>query len=432
MTVERVAKDLASGGSKAAAGECDGRTGSTLGAGFNCYCTLVGTGLLQVAYGVAQTGWLGAGVFLAMGVMSGYTAITLIRCVDLIRSIQVRDAKVGARSAVVDTYGDIGEAAFGRVGKWCVELQMHCVLVMVSTIYNMLAGLNLLEIAPSSWDEWLTPELSTILCSLIMWLHVFLKTLGEVAAVSAVNAIITTGLAVVVMVEALRHPPAESPHTTLMVPDIMKVGTGFASFCMAFSVHAVLPTVHRSMKKPEEFSKMIKGTFAVVLCVTLPMLTIGYSMYGDQVHSPIYSTPALVGSPWVKVMIALMTIHLLGAYAILLNPTEMAVENLFGVDQKRTPMLWRVALRTMIVIFTCTVSILFGARFPPLVELVAAFSISFTIFVFPCSFYIRLSSMAGRPLGRLELWFNLLMIALSLFGSFFGTVGAIKDMQSTW
>jgi len=410
----------------------DGRTSSTLGAGFNCYCTLVGTGLLQVSYGVAQTGWIGAGVFLAMGVMSGYTAIILIRCVDLVRTIQVRNAQVKAKAAAVDTYGDIGEAAFGPIGRWTVEVQMHLVLVMVSTIYNMLAGLNLMEIIPASWEEWLTPQLATILCSLIMWLHVFLKTLGEVAAVSAVNAVVTTGLAVVVMVEALRNPPAEPPQTDLFQTDIMKVGTGFASFCMAFSVHAVLPAVHRTMKRPDEFNKMIKGTFCVVLAVTLPMLVIGYSTYGNQVHSPIYSTPALVGSPWVKVMIALMTIHLLGAYAILLSPTETALESWVGVDRRRAPMLWRVALRTCFVVFTCSVSILFGKRFPPLVELVAAFSISFTIFVFPCSFYIRLSQMAGRPLSLPVTAFNVLMILLSLLGSYFGTVGAIQDMRTSW
>ena len=40
------------------------------------------------------------------------------------------------------TYGDIGMATFGRAGRLFVNVQMHVTLLMVATIYHLLAALN--------------------------------------------------------------------------------------------------------------------------------------------------------------------------------------------------------------------------------------------------------------------------------------------------
>merc|ERR1712050_554591 len=97
-----------------------------------------------------------------------------------------------------ETYGDIGQAAFGLPGRVFIEVQMHVSLVMVATVYNLLGGLNLIDIVGSS-VEWLTPEVSIALVAMVMWLHVFLKSLGDVAAVSAINTVVTLSLAVVIV-----------------------------------------------------------------------------------------------------------------------------------------------------------------------------------------------------------------------------------------
>merc|ERR1712066_662025 len=136
----------------------------------------------------------------------------------------------------------------GLPGRVFIEVQMHVSLVMVATVYNLLGGLNLIDIVGSS-VEWLTPEVSIALVALAMWFHVFLKSLGEVAAVSAINTVIALGLAVVIVVQAVLHPPASPPQTTFIVTDPLSLGGGFATFI--------------------------------------------YAIYGEAVQSPIYNTPAL-------------------------------------------------------------------------------------------------------------------------------------------
>merc|ERR1719343_905611 len=198
----------------------EGGTSSTCGAAFNIFCAVVGTGMLQQAYGAAQTGWVGAGAMLVMGVLACYTAVILIRCIGLAREIQAsaQGTCKGGHAATCETYGDIGQAAFGLPGRVFIEVQMHVSLVMVATVYNLLSGLNLMDIVGSS-VEWLTPEVSIALVALAMWLHVFLKSLGEVAIVSAINTVVTLGLAIVIVVQALLHPPAEPPQTTVITTD---------------------------------------------------------------------------------------------------------------------------------------------------------------------------------------------------------------------
>merc|ERR1719343_163255 len=105
-------------------------TSSTCGAAFNIFCAVVGTGMLQQAYGAAQTGWVGAGVMLVMGVLACYTAVILIRCIGLAREIQA--SAQGANKE--------GQAAFGWPGRVFIEVQMHVSLVMVATVYNLLSG----------------------------------------------------------------------------------------------------------------------------------------------------------------------------------------------------------------------------------------------------------------------------------------------------
>merc|ERR1712186_253522 len=125
----------------------------------------------------------------------------------------------------------------------------------------------------------------------------------------------------------------------------------------------------------------------------------GYAVYGEAVQSPIYNTPALAGSSLLRVMIALITVHLLGAYAIVLNPTERALETALQVDERRGAWLWRMCLRTLFVLFTYGVSVLCRDSFPPLLELVSSFTSAPTMFLCPCAFYVKLSYLVGRPVS---------------------------------
>ena len=86
-------------------------------------CTVVGTGLLQLPKGAAQSGWIGIGMLGIMGIMATYTARIIPLSLDIIRA---RRPLLDDPNAVpAETYGDIGAAAFGVRGRWFVTAQQH-------------------------------------------------------------------------------------------------------------------------------------------------------------------------------------------------------------------------------------------------------------------------------------------------------------------
>lgn len=102
-----------------------------------------------------------------------------------------------------------------------------------------------------------------------------------------------------------------------------------------YGVHPMIPSIIESMRTPSHFAPMAIASFCGVLGFYLPMVTVGYSIYGDGVASPIYETAALRQAPAVKVIIGFLSAHLLMAYPIVLNPPERALEAALGVEQSR-------------------------------------------------------------------------------------------------
>jgi vesicular inhibitory amino acid transporter len=254
-------------------------------------CVVVGTGLLQLPHGVSQSGWIGVLLLVMMAAMACYTAVILGKCLHLARARAVerldeeaagagsalpspasssdtstntiggalaagtpllvhqpvhpvrRPAAVpatiatagapAATSAPIRSYGDIGHAAFGPVGRWFVVVQMHLTLVMVGTIYQLLTSINLIDVVSPGSDSWLTETRSALLLGGFLWFHVFLTTLSEVAILSYLNICINVALLAVVIAQAMAHPPAHPPSHALLGPNARTFGSAFASFGFA-------------------------------------------------------------------------------------------------------------------------------------------------------------------------------------------------------
>jgi len=241
--------------------------------------------------------------------------------------------------------------------------------------------------------------------------------------------------------------------------DILSLGGAFASFGFAFGVHPVLPSVHATMAKPHEYGRMIVFSFIGVMAFYLPMCAVGYGVYGEGVGTVIYDTPGIQGTPPMQAVVGLITLHLLCSYPLVLNPPELALEALWELEPasmsstsswttlplteslrsqkpllarlstglRAHPLVLRVVLRLGFVAFTTTVSLATPIdRFGPFLNLVSSFTSTFTVFILPCAFYVKL--VGPRNLSRLELAWNVAILVFSVVGATFGTIGAAKDL----
>jgi len=478
------------------------RKSSSLGAAFNILCTVVGTGLLQLPHGIAQSGWLGVMLLTLMASMACYTAYIIVRCFDHMKPQPLRDGLMASGptddwSARAFTYADIGQAAFGRAGAWFVSIQMHLTLTLVGTIYQLLAAHNLHDLIAPEADQgsgsdlgWLTPQVCVLIVGAVVSLHVFLKTLSEVAVLSYFNIAVNAALTAIVLYESAIRPPQVPPkHRLLVTDDLLSLGGAFASFGFAFGVHPVLPSVYATMAKPSQYGWMIVLSFVGVMCFYLPMCMVGYGVYGESVATVIYDTPEMHGSAAVQAVIALITVHLLCSYPIVLNPPERALEALWECNEaaaapsvrasgsgaretasaqqlpsvvaarqrsasvaaswislpigdwagentqktsvvtkiRQSELMLRVILRLGFVAFTTAVSLAVPIdRFGPFLNLVSAFTSTFTVFILPCVFYVKLAGV--HNLSVLELAWNVCILILSIVGATFGTIDAAKSL----
>lgn len=96
------------------------------------------------------------------------------------------------------------------------------------------------------------------------------------------------------------------------------------------------------------------------------------------------------------------------------------------------PLFWRIVLRSAFVLFSTGVALLVRSpkRFGPFLDLVSACTSTFTVFILPSVFYMKLQGI--QRLHRAELAWNVLIIFVSLFGAVFGSIDAIEALIKSY
>ncbi len=435
------------GASGGASGAAPGS--SALGAAFNLLCVVVGTGMLNLPRGLADSGYIGLPLLALMCAMAAYTAFVLGRLVsddahaaDATQhrpfpapahedSIVLLEPKAAADEPASPTmpssYADLGAASFGPGGRWFVNVQQHLTLLLVGTLYHLLSASNLVELTNGR----VSMPVAILIVGAVLWPHCLLKTLGEVAPLSYLNMAVNVSLLVVTLSAAARHPSAPPPPKHEIVgSDLFKFGTAFASFGFAYGVHPVLPSILASMRRPQHYARMVGASFLSTLLFYVPIMVVCYDVYGDRVLSPVYRTPELKHDASVRVIIGLITAHLLFAYPVVMNPPERALEGALRVDSRRRPLLWRMVLRSLVVCCSGLVSVVMQKPefFGPFLDLVSSFTSTFTVYILPCVFNLKLRGV--RRLSRLELMWNGLIIGFALVGATFGSIQALRELMS--
>jgi len=93
-------------------------------AGINALC---GIGILSTPYAVKEGGWVGLSILLLYAIFSYYTGLLLRYCLD--------------SSPGLETYPDIGQAAFGTTGRVIISVSFSS--IFSSSIFNFKALISL-------------------------------------------------------------------------------------------------------------------------------------------------------------------------------------------------------------------------------------------------------------------------------------------------
>ncbi|KAI3643368.1 hypothetical protein MP228_012923 [Amoeboaphelidium protococcarum] len=324
---------------------------------FNSINILVGVGILSLPFAFKLAGWyLGVSLLIGFMILTNYTARIIAKCMDyqdqdLVETIQSMESPVlyqekakqqpyNLRSSVasygshastqfntpapeplmnkidsfteespaatlinststqpkrLNTYSDIGEAAFGRSGQ---------IFIMILFTMELIAAAVALIILIADSLHALFPSVDLLLLKVIAFACVcpftWLKDLRVLSYVSLVGIFTIINLLSVILYDGVTH--TETPGsivnpapTTAWPINAYKIPLVFGLCMSGFAGHAIFPQIYRDMKQPERFGTMLNITYIVTCILYASMATFGYLMFGqgtlDEITKNIAQVP---------------------------------------------------------------------------------------------------------------------------------------------
>ncbi|KAK4367057.1 hypothetical protein RND71_014937 [Anisodus tanguticus] len=235
---------------------------------------LCGVGILSTPYAVKEGGWAGLSILFIFGILSYYTGILLRYCLD---------SQPG-----LATYPDIGQAAFGTVGRIIISIILYVELYSCCVEYIILEGDNLSALFPNAHltlggFQLDARHLFALITTLAVLPTVWLRDLTVLSYISA-GGVIASVMVVICLywLGLVDHVGTQSEQTVLNLSSL-PVAVGLYGYC--YSGHAVFPNIYTSLEKRSQFPAVLFTSFAIVTVLYAGAAVMGYMMFGDSAES---------------------------------------------------------------------------------------------------------------------------------------------------
>ncbi|KAL6629354.1 hypothetical protein ACP70R_029119 [Stipagrostis hirtigluma subsp. patula] len=239
--------------------------------GVNVLC---GVGILSTPYAIKQGGWLGLVILCLFALLAWYTGVLLRRCLD---------SKEG-----LETYPDIGHAAFGTTGRIAISIILYVELYACCIEYLILEGDNLSKLFPNAHLTIGSLTLNShvffaILTTIIVMPTTWLRDLSCLSYLSA-GGVIASILGVVCLfwVGVFDNVGFENKGTALNLPGI-PIAIGLYGYC--YSGHGVFPNIYSSLKNRNQFPSMLFTCIGLSTILFAGAAVMGYKMFGEATES---------------------------------------------------------------------------------------------------------------------------------------------------
>lgn len=379
--------------------------GQSLLNGMNVLC---GVGILSTPYAIREGGWVGLGVLLVYCILCCYTGVLLRRCLE--------------SGPGLETYPDIGQAAFGNRGRIIVSIILYAELYASCVEHIILDSDNLTLVFPNAQLDFagisLPPEkLFAILTALVVLPTVWLRDLSILSYISA-GGVIASVLVVVCLfwVGTVDHVGFRHRGSALSLANL-PVALGLYGFC--YSGHAVFPNIYTSMKNRSQFTAVLIASFTICTVMYAGTAIMGYTMFGDKTESPFTLN---MPEQYVASKLALWTtvVNPFTKYALTITPVALSIEELIPSKS-----YWiSIVIRTSLVMSTLVVALsipFFGF----VMALIGSLLTMLVALIFPCACYM---SIAGRKITRLQTGLCILIIIVGIVSSSVGSYSAISGI----
>ncbi|KAG8376922.1 hypothetical protein BUALT_Bualt09G0114500 [Buddleja alternifolia] len=302
----------------------------------NAINALCGIGILSTPYALKEGGWFSILLLFIFGAITCYTGILLKRCLD--------------SSSQLQTYPDIGQAAFGLSGRIFIASSCVELLIMMSDNLSAFFPNAQMDFAGIHLDSY---QICAITATLVILPTVWLRNLRLLSYVS-VGGVVTLVLVVVCLLwvgvasEIGFHPSGNALDLTRL-----PITIGIYSFC--YGSHSVFPNIYSSMKEPSRFPSVLLISFVVAVSLYAGVAVLGFLMFGEATNSQFtLNLPTNFVSSKVAgwaVVVAPVT-----KFAMTMTPVALALEELLPSSHLTSHGV-SMLIRTILVVSTLVVAL---------------------------------------------------------------------------
>uniref|UniRef100_A0A5B7AMU0 Putative vacuolar amino acid transporter 1 n=1 Tax=Davidia involucrata TaxID=16924 RepID=A0A5B7AMU0_DAVIN len=376
--------------------------------GINVLC---GVGVLSTPYAVKEGGWVGLFILLVFAVLSYYTGILLRYCLD---------SQPG-----LETYPDIGQAAFGTVGRFAISIILYVELYACCVEFIILESDNLSSLFPNAHlslggFELDSHHLFALVTTLAILPTVWLRDLSVLSYISA-GGVIASVLVIICLfwVGLVDHVGFQSKGSTLNLTTL-PVAIGLYGYC--YSGHAVFPNIYTSMENPNQYPAVLLMSFGICTLMYAGVAVMGYMMFGESTESQftLNMPQDLVAS---KVAVWTTVVNPFTKFALTMSPVALSLEELIPSNRRKSH-LYAILIRTALVISTLLVALTIPF-FGLVMALIGSLLTMLVTLILPCACFL---SILREKVTRFQGSVCILIIAVGVISSVFGTYSALSKI----
>lgn len=376
--------------------------------GINVLC---GVGILGTPYAVKQGGWLGLLILLLFAVFAFYTGILLRRCLDSQQGLE--------------TYPDIGQAAFGTTGRFIVSIILYLELYACCVESIILESDNLSSLFPHAQlniggTHVNSNVLFAIMTTLIVLPTTWVRDLSILSYISAGGVIASILISLSLFWAGLVDQVGIKNDGTALNLRGIPLALGLYGYC--YSGHGVFPNIYTSLKQPNQYSSVLFVSFFVCTVMYGGVAAMGYSMFGEATLSQftLNMPQNLMAS---KVAVWTTVVNPLTKYAITLMPVALSLEELIPANQLKSHM-YSIGIRTVLVISTLLVA-LSVPFFGLVMSLIGSLLTMLVALILPCLCYLII--LKGK-VTRIQVSSCAVIIAVGIASAVIGSFSALSNI----
>ncbi|KAI7745756.1 hypothetical protein M8C21_021939, partial [Ambrosia artemisiifolia] len=282
-------------------------------------------GILSTPYAVKEGGWVGLLLLFLFGVLSFYTGILLRYCLD---------SQPG-----LETYPDIGQAAFGTTGRLVISACCVEYIILESDNLSSLfpnAHVNLGGLILNA--HYLFAIIITLAVLPTVWLRdmsvlSYISAGGVVASVLAAGCLFWVGL--------VDNVGFQIETTKALNLSSFPVAIGLYGYC--YSGHAVFPNIYTSMAKRSQYPMVLLTSFCICGILYAAVAVMGYMILeelipSNHMKSHLYSITIRTGLVLSTLVVALcipffgLVMSLIGSLLTMLVHPKGKDNSFSGID----------------------------------------------------------------------------------------------------